>query len=214
MVYQQNSATLGMDRYLLTNPAGLETRTSGVRAELGSEWKALTLQSSFVAENSYGPTNPGDTSFENDPGVVGALFSDPNTLINATRAGYMDRAFVAKIRATYRLPWGGMRLTGIADWLGGAPFSRQLLVTGLAQGPFLVTTDLYRGPVVFNSNLRILREFRLRFGRLAPSVDILNVTNGGQKLQENDFSGPTFNLRLPVAIQEARAVRFQLKYDF
>jgi hypothetical protein len=123
---------------------------------------------------------------------------------------------VAKIHATYRLPmaWGGIQLAGIADWLGGAPFTRQLLVTGLTQGPFLVATDLYRGPVVFNSNLRILREFRLPFGRLAPSIDILNVTNAGAKLQENDFSGATFNLRLPVAIQEARAVRLQIRYEF
>lgn len=216
VVYEQNAAALGKDQYLLTNPAGLQTRTSGLMAELGGEWKALTLQASFVSENSYGPTNPGDTAFENDPGVVGALFSDPNTLINAARPGYMDRAFVAKIRATYRVrrAWGGIQLAGITDCLGGAPFSRQLLVTSLTQGPFLLTTNLYRGPTVFNSNLRILREFRLPFGRLAPSVDILNVTNAGQKLQENDFSGPTFILRLPVAIQEARAVRFQLTYDF
>lgn len=216
VVYGQNPTTLGKDQYLLTNPAGLRELNSGLMAEMGGEWRALTLHASFVAEKSHGPTNPGDTAFENDPGVIGALFADPNTLINAARRSFMDRAVVAKIRATYRLPmaWGGIQLAGIGDWVGGAPFARQLLVAGLTQGPFLVTTDLYRGPVVFNSNLRVLREFRLPFGRLAPSVDILNATNAGQKLQENDFSGPSFNLRLPVAIQEARAVRLQLRYEF
>jgi hypothetical protein len=216
VVYQQNASTLGKDQYLLTNPAGLETFNSGLVAEMGGAWRALTVGASFTTEKSYGPANPGDAVFENDPGVIGALFSDPNTMIDATRPGFMDRAFVAKIHATYRLPmaWGGIQLAGIADWLGGAPFTRQLLVTGLTQGPFLVATDLYRGPVVFNSNLRILREFRLPFGRLAPSIDILNVTNAGAKLQENDFSGATFNLRLPVAIQEARAVRLQIRYEF
>jgi hypothetical protein len=33
-------------------------------------------------------------------------------------------------------------------------------------------------------------------------------------MQENDLSGPSFNLRLPVAIQPPRLVRVGFQYEF
>lgn len=216
VVYQQNPSTFGQDKYLLTNPSGLRTLNSGAMAEIGARWRALALQASFVAEKSYGPANPGDAPFENDPGVVGALYSDPNTLIGAARRNFTDRAFVGKIFADDRLPsaWGGIEIAGVADYVGGLEFAQELLVTGLAQGPFLVTAGMNRAPYILNANLRILREFRLPFGSLAPSADILNVANAGHTIQETDFIGPAGSLRIPVAIQEPRAVRLQLCYEF
>jgi hypothetical protein len=151
------------------------------------------------------------------------LYSDPNTGINAANRSFMDRAYVGKLQAVYRLPsaWGGIEVAGIADYLDGLVFARQLLVTGLAQGPFLVPATVRGSPeggnraeYVLNWNLSILREFRLPFGRLAAAADILNVLNDGHKIQENDFSGPSFNLRLPVAVQEPRSTRFHLRYEF
>jgi hypothetical protein len=55
-VYAQIPATLGQDRYLLTNPAGLRMLNIGLLAEAGTEWRRLALHASFVAEKSYGPT--------------------------------------------------------------------------------------------------------------------------------------------------------------
>ncbi len=46
------------------------------------------------------------------------------------------------------------------------------------------------------------------------SADILNVTNAAQRLQEDDLSGPSFNLRLPVEIQPSRFVRIGFRYQF
>jgi hypothetical protein len=46
------------------------------------------------------------------------------------------------------------------------------------------------------------------------AADIMNVTNAGESLQQNDLSGPDFNLRLPVAIQPPRFVRLGFRYDF
>jgi hypothetical protein len=40
------------------------------------------------------------------------------------------------------------------------------------------------------------------------------VINAGKKIQEDDFSGAFFNLRLPIAIQEPRSIRFQIRYEF
>jgi hypothetical protein len=222
-VYAQNPATLGQDRYLLTNPPGLRMLNTGVVADAGTEWRSMTLHASFVAEKSYGPTNPGDAVFENDAGVIGALFLDPNTAIHADGRSYVDRAYVGKMQATYRLPssWGGLELANAVDYMDGLVFARELLVTGLPQGPFLVATTARGSPgggnraeYVVNWNFRLSREFELPVGRFRASADVLNVTNAAQRLEESDLSGPSFNLRLPVSIQPPRFVRIGLRYEF
>ncbi len=222
-VYAQNPATLGQDRYLLTNPAGLRTLNTGLLAEAGTGWRGLNLHASFVAEKSYGPTNPGDAIYENDPGVIGALFLDPNTAIHAAGRSFVDRAYVGKIQASYRLPpgWGGIEVASVADYTDGLVFARQLLVTGLPQGPFLVATTVRGSPeggnraqYAINWNLRLSRQFDLPFGRLTVSADLLNVTDAGQNVQQRDLSGPSFNLRLPVAVQPPRFARMGLRYEF
>ena len=222
-VYAQNAATLGQDRYLLTNPAGLRMLNTGFEAEAGTEWRRLTLHASFVAEKSYGPTNPGDAIYENDPGVIGALFLDPNTAIHAAGRSFTDRGYVGKVQATYRLrpKWGGVQLSSVVDYTDGLAFARQLLVTGLAQGPFLAATTVRGSPeggnraqYVLNWNLRAARQFSLSTGRIFVSADVLNLTNAAHRLQEEDLSGPSFNLRLPVSIQAPRLVRIGLRYEF
>jgi hypothetical protein len=94
-------------------------------------------------------------------------------------------------------------------------------VTGLAQGPFLIDTTVRGSPeggnraaYVFNWNLRAGRDFRLPTGKLTTSADVMNLTNAAHKIQENDLTGPAFNLRLPVAIQAPRMVRLALRWDF
>jgi hypothetical protein len=223
IVYDQIPATLGQDWYLLTNPAGLRMLNTGLAAEVGIQWKNLTLHASFVAEKSYGPTNPGNAIFENDPGVIGAAFLDPNTTINAAGRIFIDRAYIGKIQSIYRLPerFGRIEVATVADYADGLVFARQLPVTGLTQGPFLVPATVRGSPeggnraqYVINWNLRLGREFAIPDGRVALWVDLLNVTNAGQSVQQNDLGGPSFNLRLPVAIQPPRVVRVGFRYIF
>ena len=222
-VWNQNPASFGQDRYLLANPAGLRMLNTGLAAEAGGAWHGIQVKASFVAEKSYGPTNPGNAVFENDPGVTGALFLDPNTSINAANRIFMDRAFVGKVRALYRLPaaLGGIELAATGSYVDGLVFARELLVTGLAQGPFLAAATVRGSPeggnraqYVMNWNLRLRREFRLPFGSLSAAADILNLANEGHSVQESDASGVLFNLRLPLAIQPPRFARLDLRYDF
>jgi hypothetical protein len=51
-------------------------------------------------------------------------------------------------------------------------------------------------------------------GRFAVTADILNVINAWQRLQEDDLSSTSFNLRLPVAVQPTRFVRIGFRYEF
>jgi hypothetical protein len=222
-VYAQNPATLGHDRYLLTNPAGLRTLDSGLLAEVRTQLRRLLFHASFLAEKSYGPNNPGDTVYENDPGVIGALFLDPNTAIHAPGRSFVDRAYVGKIQASYQMPstFGGVELASVADYMDGLAFARQLLITGLPQGPFLVATTVRGSPeggnraqYVINWSVRLSRAFRFSASRVLVSADVLNVTNAAQRLQESDLSGTSFNMRLPVAIQPSRQVRIGFRYEF
>jgi len=72
------------------------------------------------------------------------LSFDPNTAIHAAGRGFVDRGYVGKIQAIYRMPsaFGGVELASVADYMDGLAFARQLLVTGLPQGPFLVATTV------------------------------------------------------------------------
>jgi hypothetical protein len=223
-VYQQNPATFGEDRYVLTNPPDLRMLDKGLQAEVGAHWKNVSLHASFVAEQSYGPTNPGNSVFENDAGVVGSLYMDPNTLVNAAGRPFMDRAYVGKVWGSYLLPWG-VELAGIVDYLDGLAFARRLLVTGLAQGPFMIDATSRgtqpfnplsgnRAEGVINGNIRLRRQFRLPVGAFDAALDIMNVANSSYKLQENEITRASFNQRLPVEIQPARFARIQLRYAF
>jgi hypothetical protein len=223
IVYQQNPATFGNDRYVLTNAPRLRTLNTGLVAEVSSEWRGLTLHASFTAEKAWGPTNPGNAVFENDPDVIGTLFVDPNSTLLTLARSFVDRAYLGKLQAVYRLPsaWGRLELASVANYVDGMPFARQLLVTGLAQGPFLTATTVRGSPeggnraqYVLNWNLRVQREFRLPSSRITASVDVLNMMNAGQEIQQSDLSGPGFNSRLPLAIQPPRFVRLAFAYNF
>lgn len=222
-VYQQDPASLGKDAYVLTNAPGLRDLNIGIVAEIGTKWRGLVLDAAFTAEKAWGPTNPGNAVFENDPGVIGTLFIDPNSTNGVLARSYVDRAYLGKLQATYQLPsaWGRLELTSIANYLDGLPFARELLISGLAQGPFLVPTTVRGSPqggnraqYLFNWNLGVEREFRLRPGRLALFAEILNVTNSDQEIHQSDLTGPAFNSRLPVAIQPARSLRLGVTYSF
>lgn len=222
-VYGQNPATFGRDQYLLTNVPGLRTLNTGFQAQIQSEWRGLFLHAAFTVEKAWGPTNLGNAVWENDPDVIGTLFTDPNYATRTLARSYVDRAYLGKVQAVYRVPsaWGGWQFASVANYLDGLPFARQLLVSGVLPGPFLTATTVRGSPeggnraqYVWNWNLRLQREFRLRAGRITVIADLLNVLNASQQIQQIDLTGRSFNARLPVAIQPARSVRFGVAYEF
>ncbi|HEX4771635.1 MAG TPA: TonB-dependent receptor [Bryobacteraceae bacterium] len=222
-VYQQNSTTLGQDIFLLTNPRDLRMQYQGFTAQVATQHRFIYFHASFTAEKSFGPTNPGDGVLENDPGVIGALYQDPNTSINAAGRDFFDRAYLGKVETISHLPaWlGSFDVADTVDYLDGLVFARRLLVTGLSQGPFLVDTTVRGSPeggnraeFVLNWNLRLARRFHLPFGQLITGFDLLNVTNVANRIQESYVSSKAFNERLPLAVQTPRILRISLQYQF
>ncbi len=222
-VYAQNPDTLGQDAFLLTNPAGLRELTENLTATAATHQLATDFRASFTAEKSFGPTNPGSSLWANDPGIIGALYSNPNTLINAAGHPWMDRAFLGKFQTATLAPrWlGGIQLLNTVNYLDGLPFARQYLVTGLPQGPFLVNATIRGSPEggsraehVLNWNLRASRDFEVPWGRITLAADLLNVLNNGDKIVESDLSGALFAERVAIAIPPPRTLRLTARWSF
>jgi hypothetical protein len=223
IAYAQRASSLGADRYLLTNPQGLRNLNEGAVLETGLSRARYSARASFMAMKSFGPSNPGNAPIENDPGILGALYADPNTLVNATGRHFFDRAYVGKAQFTARLPkaLGGLECSSVVNYMDGVVFGRRLLVTGMPQGPFLLNATVrgspeggHRAEYVLNWNMRVSRGFKLPKGSLAIATDLINVTNNGNRIQEVEASGPQFNQRLPIAIPPARFARISVRYGF
>lgn len=222
-LFAQVPSTFGNDRYLLTNARQLDMAAQGLLAEMKRERPGFSWWVSFLAMKALGPTNPGNSAFENDPGVVGALLMDPNTSVHAAGRTFFDRAYVGKAAFAWDLParWSRISVASNAVYLDGLAFGRRLLVRGLPQGPFLAAATVrgspeggHRTQYVFHWNVRLSRMIpRPRYG-LRPSVDVLNVLNRGHKLREMDLTSPRFLERLPVAIQPPRSFRLNMEITF
>jgi hypothetical protein len=226
-VYEQDPATFGQDHFLLTNPAGLRMDQRGVVAEGGFNKRGVAAQASLYVGKSWGPTNPGNDIWENDSGVVGSLYADPNTMINASGSPAMDRRFAGKVWLSYPTPrrFGKLEIMNIGVATGGYPYARRLLVTGLDQGPFMVDATPRGGPQgyrtdpVYDWNLRVSRAFEmrgglLRRGTLRVSAEVFNLLNLGTALRVNDLTGPQFLQNLPLEMQPPRFARGGVSWEF
>lgn len=218
-VYNQDPRTLGQDRYLLTNPPGLRSSYKGLEISIRRNLRERGFVSvSFTASKAVGPTNPGNTEFENDPGVIGSLFDNPNNLLNARGRMFFDRAYVGKIASYVRLPFG-LYSGSVIRYADGLPFGRKLIITGFNQGPFYVMATPRGEPGGFRTQFdlsfdqRVGRDFAAGRLRLSAVVDVFNLLNSNRNLLEYDISGPLFPPRTPVGIQNPRVLRFGLRLN-
>ena len=216
IVYNQDPRTLGQDRFLLTNPPGLNANYEGleavIRAGLFRDWGMSLSFSAFMAK---GTTNPGNSEFQNDPGVIGSLFDDPNNLLNARGRVYFDRAYVGKIVAYGKAPFG-FHLGSVISYYDGLPFGRELIVTGLNQGPIFIMAKprFYRTQFNLTFDQRISRDFLIGSHKITFLADAFNLLNVNKNLMEEALSGPLFPLRVPLAVENPRVIRFGIKFGF
>lgn len=218
-VYNQIPESQGEDFYFLTN-AGDKTRVSyyyGLDLTLLKRYgKRLTFFLSLTAINAICLTNPGNTEMENDDGVIGALYDNPNALINAEGNPRFDRGYTGRLGLTYRAPFG-FQLSGIIKYYDGQPFARKIIVTGMNQGPFYIQAHP-RGKARYEYNrtidLRIEKIFTIGKTRLRIILDGFNMTNRSLATEENEWTSLEFPLRYATEIQSPRVFRFGMAYEF
>jgi len=219
IVYDQDPESLGRDFYLLTNQ-GPENRISkyyGADFTLVKKaGETFTFFLSLTATSATATTNPGNTHRENDEGVIGSLYDNPNTLINARGRVAFDRAYTGRVGFLYRGPWG-IRAGCIIKYYDGQPFARKIIVTGKTQGPFIIQAHP-RGVARYEYNrtvdLRLEKSIPLRRGEIRIILDGFNVLNRGLATEENEWTGPEFPLRYATEIQSPRVFRLGLVYAF
>lgn len=219
IVYNQKQETLGQDFFLLTNPDE-ETRTSryyGMDLTLVKKYsKRFTLFLSLTATSATGITNPGNTEWENDDGVVGRLYDDLNSLINAKGRMRFDRAYTARIGINFMAPFD-IRVGCVIKYYDGQPFTRKIIVEGMNQGPFYIQAHP-RGVARYEYNqtvdVRIEKVFHLRQAKMRIIIDGFNILNRGLATEENEWTGPEFPLRFATEIQSPRVFRLGVSYEF
>ena len=170
----------------------------------------------MTATSATGTTNPGNTEGENDDGVIGTLYDNPNTLINARGRVRFDRAYVGRIGLNYLMPLG-FRFACVIKYYDGQPFARKIIVTGMNQGPFYIQAHP-RGVsrYEYNRTIEVRLEKTFRFGekKFRIILDVFNILNRGLATEENEWTGPIYPLRYATEIQSPRVFRLGLAYDF
>lgn len=219
-LYNRDPAALGHDFFLLTNPPGGHASFKGFEIRLNKPLDRFWgFAACFTALRTRASTSPGNSVLENDWGFVGALGSDPNTFVFASSRTYFDRAFVGKATGYY-MARGKIQLSAVVKYYDGLPFGRMLFVEGFNQGPFFVRATPRAHPGGFQTQFnmtvdaRVAREFALRRGTLSGYLDVFNIQNMNKKTLEADLTGPTFESRVPLAVEAPRAARLGIEWKF
>jgi hypothetical protein len=217
-VHNQDKETLGNDFFLLTNPdAGSRVnRYRGLDLTLTKKFGRTVLFFAGTATEAVGTSSPGNSEYENDDGVIGALYDNPNAFLFAKGRLRFDRAYTARLGVSFPL-LSGFRLGVLAKYYDGQPFSRKIIVAGLNQGPFYVQA-FPRGVARYEFNmtvdLRLEKTIALGSARGRVFLDAYNIFNWALATQENEWTGPEFPLRYATEIQSPRVIRLGVRYEF
>jgi hypothetical protein len=216
-VYNRLPSTFGADRYLLTNNSGQDTaRAAALVLNSEASLKRLTLMFNASASITDGPASSrGFRAEENDIGVLGELAVDPNAGPSARGRLFYDRAFLIKLSAVYRFPYG-VTFGAIARYQDGQPFSRVTVVQNLNQGTeFVRAYPAGDARFKYTGTLDVRLQKRVAIGTKALDVyvDAYNLPNMGNEVEERVVTGsPAF--RDITAIQPPLAVHLGLRFQF
>jgi hypothetical protein len=204
-VYAQDPATIGQSQYLMTNPEGSERTYTGFELtaskRLSNNWQAVA--SLVVSEMEVIKTTGAvETS---------GVFDTPNDLINAKGLDTNNRPYQLKLQGTYFFDFG-LVVSGFYRLAAGFPYTRELTVTGLPQGPITIFAEPRGSSRADTSNivdLRLEQMFDLGGGltgsRIGLNLDVFNLFNSAAVGDYGRLTGVDYGD--PRAVQNPRAAR-------
>lgn len=214
LLYDRDPASFGLDRYLLTNPAGHNLLHEGLELSAQKTLGRLRLLLGGAAYRSEAKSGwRGFGAGENDQGVIGELFDDPNSDSYARGRVFFDRNYVVKLAGSYHAP-GALRLGAAVRYQDGQPFARFVVAPGLRQGPDFVQAlpeGRHRFSYTLTVDVRVEKGFRVRDGRLAVVLEAFNLLDNQNSVEERVVTSPAFRERLARFVQPPRALRFGLR---
>lgn len=214
-LYERLPSTFGQDRFVLTNPEGHDVTQEGVEFALElSPGERLRLRLGGTASKTTGAgANRGFLVGENDPGLPGELFDNPNADSFKSGRMFFDRAYTLKLAGVYRI--GGWGAGFAARYQDGQPFARVVIAEGLNQGPEIVPAVQrgdHRFTYILTADARIARTFRVGRALVTASLEAFSLFRQRREVEEYVVSGPGF--RSVSAAQPPRSVRLGLSLSY
>ncbi len=214
-IYNRTPSTFGADRYLLANPANDEATYVGVDVSAQTTTGRLFLLLGGTAGRSEGyAASRGYLASENDQGLIGEVFTDPNARTHAQGRLFTERGYTLKFSGSYRLP-ADLGLGIIARYQDGQHFSRILVVDHLNQGPEAVRA-FRNGRTRFTYTLTVDAQLQKGFTIGGQRLDLIaggyNLLNTANEVEELAALAPA--LRETSAVQPPRAFRVGLRFGF
>ena len=214
-LYSRRPETFGADRYLLTNPPGFHTTFTGIEVSVRHTGDRLWLLAGATAGRSSGPAMArGFQPVENDRGIPGDLFLDPNAMTFARGRYFTDRGYTIKTAGTFRFAHE-VRLGAVARYQDGQAFSRLVLATDLPQGAEAIRgypNGRTRFAYTLTVDSRLQKQLAAWRGRLTLMLDVFNLLNMSNEVEEVVLTGPAF--RQTAAVQPPRTFHFGARITF
>jgi hypothetical protein len=215
IAFNRAPATFGADRYVLTNPAGHHATFASVEVTVRTTINRLFLLAGATAGRSEETSaNRGFLASENDQGLIGEVFTNPNAETNARGRPFTERGYTIKTAGTYRFS-ETVRLGVAARYQDGQHFARLVLVPDLNQGTealraFVNGKTRFTYTMTFDARLQ--KDFTVGRRRLTGLLDVYNLLNTRTEIEEFALTGPLS--RTISAVQPPRSVRLGLKLAF
>jgi hypothetical protein len=215
IAWNRSPGAFGADRYLLTNPAGHHATFASGQISLQTTINRLFLMFGGTAGRSEETSaHRGFLASENDHGIIGDAFADPNGGTNARGRPFTERGYTIKTSGVYRFT-DTLRLGVAARYQDGQHFARLVIVPDLNQGVEAIRAFV-NGKTRFTYTLtvdaRLQKAFEVGRGRITGVIDAFNLLNTGTEIEEFVVTGPLS--RAISAVQPPRSIRVGLRMEF
>ena len=213
--YNRSAASFGADRYLLTNPADAETSFVGADLNGRLQGQRSFLIAGITAGRSEAlSANRGFGPLENDAGVLGEVFVDPNARDHAQGRVFTERGYTIKIAGGRQFPHA-IEFGMVARYQDGQHFARLVIMEGLNQGAEAVRA-FRNGRTRFTFSMtvdaRLQKGFAIGSHPLTAILDAYNMFNQALVVEEFSVTGATS--RLSSAVQPPRVVQIGVRIPF
>jgi hypothetical protein len=215
VAFNRPPSAFGADRYLLTNPAGHHATFGGVQVTVQTTLDRLFLIAGATAGRSEETSaNRGFLVNENDHGLIGEVFTDPNDGSNARGRPFTERGYTIKTAGVWKFS-EKVRLGIAGRYQDGQHFARLVVVPGLNQGAEAIRAFV-NGKTRFTYTMtfdgRFQKAIDIGTRRVVAVVDVFNILNQGTEIEEHAVTGPLS--RTISAVQPPRSIHIGFKMGF